>query len=146
MNNKHICCSLLLLVLSFSTLSLGSLSQSVAENMSVATNMTQTDENGTFNFSHLAAGTYNLAAHRLILGAMHYMGDATVIVPGNGSNVTITIKKTDEAHYVSFQNTTVDLQPGNYSINGLVIGPNRPGAEPSEIPYEDTQVKIIGSD
>ena len=142
MSNKkiNIYCAAMLFVFSVSILSLCATSQLDARDSAV--NITQTDANGTFNFSHLAPGIYNLTAHRTILGAMHYMGEAKVQIPGNESNVTIIVTKSDEAHYSLFQNSTTIPTPGNYSIFGLVMGPNRPGAEPAEIPYEDTQVKI----
>jgi len=140
MKNIGIHCAALLFVFSVSAISLCAASQLEARD--AATNITQTDANGTFNFSHLAPGIYNLTAHRTILGAMHYMGEAKVQIPGNESNVTIIVTKSDEAHYSLFQNSTTIPTPGNYSIFGLVMGPNRPGAEPAEIPYEDTQVKI----
>lgn len=138
--NKGINCIVMLLVFSVSMLSLCAASQLEARD--AATNITQTDANGTFNFSHLAPGIYNLTAHKTILGAMHYMGEVRVQIPGNESNVTIIVTKSDEPHYSLFQNSTITPTPGNYSIFGLVMGPNRPGAEPAEIPYEDAQVKI----
>lgn len=140
MKNRCIHCAAMLFVFSVSILSLCAASQLEARD--APANITQTDANGTFNFSHLAPGIYNLTAHRTILGAMHYMGEGRVQVPGNESNVTIIVTKSDEARYSLFQNSTVTLIPGNYSIFGLVMGPNRPGAEPAEIPYEDAQVKI----
>jgi hypothetical protein len=81
----------------------------------------------------------------MILGTMHYMGDASVTVAGNDSNVTVAMSRADDAHFAFFQNATVNLTAGNCSITGLVLGPNRPGAEPKEMPYEDTQVKITAA-
>jgi hypothetical protein len=109
------------------------------------TNITKTDMNGSFNFSNLSSGCYNVTAYRMILGAMHFLGDAVVTVPENKTNVSIKIARSDEAHYACFQNATVNLTPGNYTLNGVVLGPNRPGAEPAEIPYEDTLVKITAA-
>jgi len=108
-------------------------------------NITKTNVNGSFNFSNLSAGCYNITAYRMILGAMHFLGDSVVTVPGNETNVSIKIARSDEAHYACFQNATVSLTPGNYTLNGVVLGPNRPGAEPAEIPYEDTLVKITAA-
>lgn len=144
---KEMCtyCALLLLILFASALSFCAMSQLTEENGAKPVNMTETDANGSFIFSHLAPGTYNLTAHRIILGAMHYMGDASVTVPGNDSNVTIKVTRADDSHFASFQNTTVNLTPGNCSITGQVQGANRPGAEPKEIPYEETQVKITAA-
>jgi hypothetical protein len=117
-----------------------------ADNAGCPANITVTDANGTFCFSNLAPGVYNLTANRLILGAMHYMGEACVTVPGNESNVTIKVTRADDAQFIAFQNTSVNLTPGNYSIAGLVMGANRPGAEPKEIPYEETEIKITAAE
>lgn len=146
MSIRGICisCAALLLMLSLS-MSIGALSQTAAENGVSPASEVQTDANGTFNFSHLAPGIYNLTAHKLIIGTMHYMGAARVTIPGNDNNVTISMARADDAHFAFFQNASVNLTPGNYSIIGMVIGPNRPGAEPKEIPYEDTQVKITAA-
>lgn len=123
-------------------LSTNAWSQSTAEEAAIPANATNTDINGSFEFSNLSAGCYNITAYRMILGAMHFMGDSTVTVPGNETNVSIRIARSDEAHYACFQNATANLTPGNYTLKGMVLGPNRPGAEPAEIPYEDTLVKI----
>jgi len=123
-------------------LSTNAWSQITAEEAAIPANATNTDINGSFEFSNLSAGCYNITAYRMILGAMHFMGDSTVIVPGNETNVSIRIARSDESHYACFQNATANLTPGNYTMKGMVLGPNRPGAEPAEIPYEDTLVKI----
>ncbi|MDD2836786.1 MAG: carboxypeptidase-like regulatory domain-containing protein [Methanothrix sp.] len=116
------------------------------ENAENPANITQTDANGTFSFNNLSPGVYNLTAHRLILGAMHYMGKVSVTVPGNESNTTIKVSRADDAQFAAFKNASVNLTPGNQSITGLVLGANRPGAEPKEIPYEDTLVKITAAE
>ncbi|OPY54579.1 MAG: hypothetical protein A4E49_00890 [Methanosaeta sp. PtaU1.Bin112] len=121
-------------------------SQMAADNAGCPANITVTDANGTFCFSNLAPGIYNLTAHRLILGAMHYMGEACVAVPGNESNATIKVTRADDAQFAALQNVSVNLTPGNYSITGQVMGANRPGAEPREIPYEETEVKITAAE
>jgi hypothetical protein len=135
----------LLILFAFGT-SFCAMAQMGAENAKNITNITQTDTNGTFSFSNLSPGVYNLTAHRLILGAMHYMGEVSVTVPGNESNTTIKVSRANDAQYAAFQNASVNLTPGNHSITGLVLGANRPGAEPKEIPYEDTLVKITAAE
>jgi hypothetical protein len=114
--------------------------ESIAD--TVPANITQTDLNGSFTFSDLPAGYYNLTAYRLILGAMHYMGDVQVNLTGNVGGINITVSRSDDAHYALFKNSSIDLTMGNSSLSGFVLGPNRPGAEPAEIPYEETMVKI----
>jgi hypothetical protein len=105
-------------------------------------NITHTDQNGSFTFSNLSAGCYNLTAYRLILGAMHYMGDVQANLASDLDNINITVSRSDDAHYACFQNATANLTTGNFTLSGVVLGPNRPGAEPAEIPYEDTVIKI----
>jgi hypothetical protein len=144
MSAKDICIyrTLSLLILFAFGPSFCAMAQMGAENAKNPANITQTDANGTFSFSNLSPGVYNLTAHRLILGTMHYMGEVSVIVPGNESNATINVSRADDAQFAAFQNASVNLTLGNHSITGLVLGANRPGAEPKEIPYEDTLVKI----
>jgi hypothetical protein len=148
MYRKEICiyCALSLLILFAFGPSFCAMAQIGAENAENSANITQTDTNGTFCFSNLAPGVYNLTAHRLILGAMHYMGEVSVTVPANESNATIKVSRADDAQFAAFQNASVNLTPGNHSITGLVLGANRPGAEPKEIPYEDTLVKITAAE
>jgi hypothetical protein len=148
MPTKEICiyCVLSLLILFAFGPSFCAMAQMGAENVSTPANITQTDANGTFSFSNLAPGVYNLTAHRQILGAMHYMGEVSVIVPGNEDNATIKVTRADDAQFAAFQNASVNLTPGNHSITGLVLGANRPGAEPKDIPYEDTLVKITAAE
>jgi hypothetical protein len=141
----RIYCALSLLILFVFGTSFCAMAQISAEYAENPANITQTDANGTFCFSNLAPGVYNLTAHRLILGTMHYMGEVSVTIPGNESNATIKVSRADDAQYAAFQNASVNLTPGNHSIVGLVNGANRPGAEPKEIPYEDTLVKITAA-
>ncbi len=141
----HIYCALSLLILVAFVPTFCAASQMGAENAASPANITVTDANGTFSFSNLSPGVYNLSAHRLILGAMHYMGEVSVTVPGNESNATIKVTRADDAQFAAFQNASVNLTQGNHSIAGLVLGGNRPGAEPKEIPYEDTEVKITAA-
>lgn len=145
MKCKLIFSAILFLSVTLCLLSMNAWSQSNAGEAAIPANITKTDINGTFNFSNLSAGCYNITAYRMILGAMHFLGDAVVTVPGNETNTSIKIARSDEAHYACFQNATVNLLPGNYTIKGVVLGPNRPGAEPAEIPYEDTLVKITAA-
>lgn len=105
-------------------------------------NTTQTDENGTFHFINLSAGCYNVTAYRQILGSMHYLGDARINLTGDVYNLNLSMSRSDDAHYACFQNATANLVPGILSLSGHVYGPNRPGAEPREIAYEGTTVKI----
>lgn len=142
----HIYCALSLLILVAFVPTFCAASQIGADNAGSPANITVTDANGTFSFGNLSPGIYNLTAHRLILGAMHYMGEVRVIVPGNESNVTLKVTRADDAQFAAFQNASVNLMPGNYSIAGLVLGANRPGAEPEEIPYEETEVKITAAE
>lgn len=142
----RLCCALSLLILVAFVPTFCAAPQMGADNATSSANITQTDANGTFCFSNLSSGVYNLTAHRLILGAMHYMGEVSVTVPGNESNATIKVTRADDAQFAAFQNASVNLKPGNYSIEGLVLGANRPGAEPKEIPYEETEVKITAAE
>lgn len=142
----HICCALSLLILVAFVPTFCAASQMGADDAASPANITVTDANGTFSFSNLSPGVYNLTAHRLILGAMHYMGEVSVTVPGNESNATIKVTRADDAQFAAFQNASVNLTPGNHSIAGLVLGGNRPGAEPKEIPYEETEVKITAAE
>ena len=148
MYTKKLCiyCALSLLILFAFGTSFCAMAQMGTENAENPANITQTDANGTFSFNNLSPGVYNLTAHRLILGAMHYMGKVSVTVPGNESNTTIKVSRADDAQFAAFQNASVNLTPGNHSITGLVLGANRPGAEPKEIPYEDTLVKITAAE
>lgn len=141
----RICYALSLLILFAFVSSFCAMAQMSAENAKTPSNITKTDANGTFCFSNLSPGVYNLTAHRLILGAMHYMGEVSITVAGNESNATIKVSRADDAQFAAFQNASVNLTPGNHSITGLVLGANRPGAEPKEIPYEDTLVKITAA-
>jgi zinc/manganese transport system substrate-binding protein len=111
-------------------------------NITTPANSATTDKNGTFSFTDLSPGNYTLTAYMCILGAMHFLGDSPVMVIGNVENVTLKLSRSNETCYSDFQNATVNLTRGNYSISGTVYGGNRPGAEPTEIPYEDAQVKI----
>lgn len=142
----HIYCALSLLILVAFVPTFCAASQMSADNAGSPANITMTDANGTFSFSNLSPGIYNLTAHRLILGTMHYMGAVRVIVPGNESNVTLKVTRANDDQFAAFQNATVNLMRGNYSIAGLVLGANRPGAEPKEIPYEETEVKITAAE
>lgn len=135
----------LLLSVAICLLSMSAWSQSNIGAAAMPANITKTDMNGSFNFNNLSSGCYNVTAYRMILGAMHFLGDSVVTVPGNETNVSVKIARSDEAHYACFQNATVNLTPGNYTLNGVVLGPNRPGAEPAEIPYEDALVKITAA-
>ncbi len=113
----YICCALSLLILFAIVPSFCATSQMGADNAGSSANITVTDVNGTFSFSNLAPGVYNLTAHRLILGAMHYMGEASVTVPGNENNVTIRVSRADDAQFAAFQNASVNVRPGNFSIS-----------------------------
>jgi hypothetical protein len=145
MKCKLIISAALLLSVALCLLSMSAWSQCTVGEAATPANITKTNVNGSFNFSNLSAGCYNITAYRMILGAMHFLGDGVVTVPGNETNVSIKIARSDEAHYACFQNATVNLTPGNYTLKGVVLGPNRPGAEPAEIPYEDTLVKITAA-
>ena len=101
-----------------------------------------TDENGTFYFGNLSEGSYTVEAYKCILGSMHYMGDASVTVPGNCTNVTIKLSRANDTRYENFTNATASPAPGKYNISGTILGGNRPGAEPEVIPYSDALVKI----
>lgn len=142
----RIICALSLLIIFASAPSFCATFHPTEENGATTYNITETDANGTFCFSNLSPGVYNLTAHRLILGTMHYMGEVSVTVPVNESNATIKVSRADDAQFAAFQNASVNLTPGNHSITGLVLGANRPGAEPKEIPYEETQVKITAAE
>lgn len=145
MKYRLIILAALLLSLALLLLSMSAWSQCTVGEAAMPANITKTNVNGSFNFSNLSSGCYNITAYRMILGAMHFLGDAVVTVPGNETNVSIKIARSDEVHYACFQNATVNLTPGNYTLNGIVLGPNRPGAEPAETPYEDTLVKITAA-
>ncbi len=108
----------------------------------IATNGITSDRNGTFSFTNLSAGNYTLTAYKCILGAMHFLGNSPISVSGNVENVTLKLSRSNDTCFSEFQNATVNLTRGNCSISGTVLGSNRPGAEPAEIPYEDAQVKI----
>jgi hypothetical protein len=103
---------------------------------------TTTDENGMFYFRNISAGSYTVEAYKCILGSMHYMGDASVTVPGNCTNVTIKLSRANDTRYASFTNATAGLTSGKHNISGTILGGNRPGAEPEVIPYSDALVKI----
>ncbi len=145
MKCKLIIFAALFLTVALCLLSMSAWSQCSVGDAAMPANITKTNVNGSFNFSNLSAGCYNITTYRMILGAMHFLGDAVVTVPENKTNVSIKIARSDEAHYACFQNATVNLTPGNYTLKGVVLGPNRPGAEPAEIPYEDTLVKITAA-
>jgi len=115
---------------------------SAVDNQSTQAFVTVTDEDGNFSFESLSAGNYTLEAHRLILGAMHYMCRQEVEVNGNVENLTLNVSRCKDEQYELFENSTVSLDPGNFTISGKVFGPNRPGATPAEIPYGETTVKI----
>jgi hypothetical protein len=133
--------ALMMLSLSLVTMSVTVANAAPLEN-NMPANSTTSDKNGTFAFTNLSAGNYTLTAYKCILGAMHFLGNAPINVNGNVENVTMKLSRSNDTCFSDFLNSTVNLTRGNYSISGTVLGSNRPGAEPAEIPYEDAQVKI----
>lgn len=105
---------------------------------------TTTNENGSFVFHDLPAGAYTVTACKLVMGVYPYLGNITVGLTGDVSGINITLKSSDDDTLARFENTTADLgeRSSNFSLSGMVLGPNRPGAEPLVIPYEDADVKL----
>ena len=103
---------------------------------------TTSDENGAFGFDSLPQGIYNLTAYKLILGSMHYLGTTMVSLTGNTENVTIKVSRSDEVHFAAFNNTSIEIAPGQFNLSGVVIGPSRPGAAKNETTYDEATVKI----
>ena len=105
---------------------------------------TTTNGNGAFVFHDLPAGTYTVTACKLVMGVYPYLGNITVGLTGDVSGINITLKSSDDDTLARFENTTVDLgeRSSKFSLSGMVLGPNRPGAEPLVIPYEDADVKL----
>jgi len=106
----------------------------------------KTDENGTFVFSNLIPGNYTLAAQDLVMDSFHYMGIVSVEAFSNLEDVNITLSKVDEDVYLVFEDAFIDqnVTLGNISIEGMVLGPNMPGATPAVVPYKGATVKIVG--
>ncbi len=105
-------------------------------------NTTISDNNGTFSFPNLSPGDYNLTAHKMILGSMHFMGTTSISLKANTKNVTIMVSRSDDAHFAAFNNSSVKLIPGQFSLSGIVIGPSRPGAKTNTTTYDNAVVKI----
>ena len=105
---------------------------------------TITDANGTFIFGDLTAGTYTVTAYKSVMGVYPYLGNATVQLKEDLEDLEIRLKSSDENELAKFNEAILDLPDadGNMDIKGTVYGPNRPGAEPATIPYEDAEVKL----
>ncbi|OPX74697.1 MAG: Cobalamin-binding protein precursor [Methanosaeta sp. PtaB.Bin018] len=105
---------------------------------------TTTDGSGTFAFHDLPAGTYTVTAYKSVMGTYPYLGNATVELTGDVDGLNITLKSSDDESLAIFENATADLgeSEGKFRLSGTVLGPNRPGAEPLVIPYEDAEVKL----
>jgi hypothetical protein len=105
---------------------------------------TTTDGKGAFVFHDLPAGTYTVEAYKSVMGVYPYLGNTTVGLTGDVNGINITLKSSDDDALARFENATADLgeSGGKFSLLGTVLGPNRPGGEPSVIPYEDAEVKL----
>jgi len=105
---------------------------------------TTTDGNGAFVFHDLPAGTYTVEAYKAAMGVYPYLGNATVSLAGDAVGINITLKSADDEAAERFENAAADLgeNAGKGTLSGTVFGPNRPGGEPSVIPYEDAEVKL----
>jgi iron complex transport system substrate-binding protein len=105
--------------------------------------ITTTDDTGTFVFYDLPAGTYTITAYKSVMGYLPYLGNTTILLEGDVEGLEITLKSSDEAELETFEDASANLtRMGDFDIEGTVYGPNRPGAEPSTIPYEDAEVKL----
>ncbi len=105
---------------------------------------TTSDSNGTFIFSSLPAGTYTVAAYKSVMGVYPYLGNATVKLDGDAEGLELNLKSSNENELARFNEAVLNLPDGEgtIEIKGTVYGPNRPGAEPATIPYEDAEVKL----
>ena len=103
-----------------------------------------TDGRGAFAFHDLPAGTYTVTAYKSVMGTYPYLGNATVELTADVDGINITLKSSDEDSLAVFENATANLgdRDGKFRLSGTVLGPNRPGAEPLVIPYEDAEVKL----
>lgn len=107
---------------------------------------TATDSNGTFVFSDLPAGTYTITAYKSVMGVYPYLGNETIQLRDGMEDLEIMLRSSNEEDLGRFNDAAVDLggAKGGLTIRGRVYGPNRPGAEPATIPYEDAEVKLTG--
>jgi iron complex transport system substrate-binding protein len=103
---------------------------------------TTTDDNGTFIFYGLPVGTYTVTAYKPVMGVYPYLGNATVQLSEDMEEIEIRLKSSDQAELAGFKDASVNLDHGDLRLEGTVYGPNRPGAEPATIPYEDAEVKL----